>query len=374
MFLIIPSAALVIYAICSGLIPLHFSISWKLFFSLLIVLAGLKYQFYLLGGGSLLSPGVSRETMLVLEALYGALVVFVFFLILKDLATLALWLLKKMGTAVPFSFNKVPVIFGMMGLSLILGAYGVHEAIKVPKVMATDIKIKNLPAPWKDMKIVQLSDLHVGPIQGKEWVQKIVDKANAIKPDLIVITGDFIDGPVSKLLPELEPLKQLKARYGVMAIPGNHEYYSGYSSWMKALQGLGINMLQNESITLKKDGAFLTIGGTTDYGASRFNMTPPDLKKTFAGSPETSTRILLTHQPKTTHRSKERFELQLSGHTHGGHLIFLYPLIGVFNDGLVLGLYQRQDRLIYVNRGTGLWNGFSMRLGVPSEITEITLK
>ena len=133
-------------------------------------------------------------------------------------------------------------------------------------------------------------------------------------------------------------------------------------------------MLENKSAVLTKDGADLVIGGTTDFGASRFKMTSPDISQTFAETPENAVRILMTHQPKTSYRSKERFELQLSGHTHGGHLLFLYPLIGYFNDGLVFGLYQRGSRQIYVNRGTGLWNGFSMRLGVPSEISLITLE
>lgn len=133
-------------------------------------------------------------------------------------------------------------------------------------------------------------------------------------------------------------------------------------------------MLENDSAVLVKDGTPLVIGGTTDFGASRFNMLPPDLQRTFEGTPAGAVRILMTHQPKTTYRSNERFELQLSGHTHGGHLLFMYPLVGYFNDGLVFGLYERNGKQIYVNRGTGLWNGFSMRLGVPSEISLIKLE
>ena len=97
------------------------------------------------------------------------------------------------------------------------------------------------------------------------------------------------------------------------------------------------------------------------------------MKKAFAGTPESATRILLTHQPKTASGSSERVDLQLSGHTHGGHIFFMYPILAYFNDGMVSGAYQRSDKLVYVNRGTGLWNGFSIRIGVPSEIPDITL-
>lgn len=374
MFLLVPSAFLIIYAVCSGVLPLKISYGWKILLGLVIVLAGLKYPIYTAGGGTWLTPSVSKEMMIVMEAAYGALVVLVFLLILKDIASIGLFLLRKWGVVIPFSFNKNSFLFALMGIALLAGPYGCWQAIKVPDVREQTITIKNLPAQWKGLKIVQLSDLHIGAVQGREWLTEIVRKVNALKPDLVLITGDFVDGRVSRELPDLEVLKELKSAYGTYAVPGNHEYYSGYQAWMDALRGLGIHMLENDSAVLVKDGSPLVIGGTTDFGASRFNMLPPDLQGTFEGTPAGAVRILMTHQPKTTYRSNERFELQLSGHTHGGHLLFMYPLVGYFNDGLVFGLYERNGKQIYVNRGTGLWNGFSMRLGVPSEISLIKLE
>ena len=374
MFLLFPSLFLAIYSICSGVLPLKVSWLWKAVLSLIILAIALKYQAYSIGGGTFFEPFVKGKALLIYEALYGALVVLTALLFFKDVCSLALWLLKKWGVSVGFSFNNNTMLAVLMAVSAAAGFWGMWEAIRVPDVRAVTLKVKGLPAAWKGTKIVQLSDLHIGPVQGAEWLSEVVKKTNALHPDMVLITGDFIDGSVPKTLFKLEPLKELKTKYGVYAIPGNHEYYSGYANWMKALSQLGLNMLQNQSAVLKKNEAALIVGGTTDLGASRFGLEGPDLKKTFAGTPENATRILLTHQPKTTSGSSERVDLQLSGHTHGGHIFFMYPILAYFNDGMGSGAYQRSDKLVYVNRGTGLWNGFSIRIGVPSEITDITLE
>lgn len=374
MFLLFPSLFLAIYSICSGVLPLKVSWLWKAVLSLIILAIALKYQAYSIGGGTFFEPFVKGKALLIYEALYGALVVLTALLFFKDVCSLALWLLEKWGVSVGFSFNNNTMLAVLMAVSAAAGFWGMWEAIHVPDVRAVTLKVKGLPDAWKGTKIVQLSDLHIGPVQGAEWLSEVVKKTNALHPDMVLITGDFIDGSVPKTLFKLEPLKELKTKYGVYAIPGNHEYYSGYANWMKALSQLGLNMLQNQSAVLKKNEAALIVGGTTDLGASRFGLEGPDLKKTFAGTPDNATRILLTHQPKTTSGSSERVDLQLSGHTHGGHIFFMYPILAYFNDGMVSGAYQRSDKLVYVNRGTGLWNGFSIRIGVPSEITDITLE
>lgn len=374
MFLLFPSLFLAIYSICSGVLPLKVSWLWKAVLSLIILAIALKYQAYSIGGGTFFEPFVKGKALLIYEALYGALVVLTALLFFKDICSLALWFLKKWGVSVGFSFNTNTMLVVLMAVSTAAGFWGMWEAIRVPDVRAVTLKVKGLPDAWKGTKIVQLSDLHIGPVQGAEWLSEVVKKTNALHPDMVLITGDFIDGSVPKTLFKLQPLKELKTKYGVYAIPGNHEYYSGYANWMKALSELGLNMLQNQSAVLKKNEAALIVGGTTDLDAARFGLEGPDLRKTFAGTPENAARILLTHQPKTTSGSSERVDLQLSGHTHGGHIFFMYPILAYFNDGMVSGAYQRSDKLVYVNRGTGLWNGFSIRIGVPSEITDITLE
>ena len=373
MFLLVPSAILIIYAVLSGIVPLKTSWLKKILLALIVVFVGLKYQIYTLDGGTLMQPSVSRTGMIVLETLYGSLIFFVILLFIKDLANLILFVLRKLGKYSGKNANGNSIIGLMVLAALMAASVGTYEAIKVPEVKTVEITLKGLNPVWKGFKIVQLSDIHIGPVQRKEWLQQVVDKVNALNPDVVVITGDFVDGPTRDLFGELQPLENIKAIYGIIGIPGNHEYYSGYAAWMNALKMHGITMLQNQSVVLRKDNQALVIGGTTDFGASRFGLENPDIKKTFNHT-EMAPRILLTHQPKTTYRTAEPFDLQLSGHTHGGHLFFLYPLIGYFNDWLVSGLYQRGDRQIYVSNGTGLWSGFSQRFGVPSEITEIILR
>jgi len=373
MILLISSTILVVYAILSGIVPLKISKWIKLVLALAVIAVGLKYQIYTMNGGTLMQPSVGRGTMIVMETLYGSLIIFVVLLIIKDLTNLILFTLRKLGKYSGKNANSNSIIGLMMLTALIAASVGTYEAVKVPEVKTVGITLKGLNPVWKDFKIVQLSDLHIGPIHRKDWLQQVVDKVNALKPDVVVITGDFVDGPTNELFEELQPFEDIKAKYGIIGIPGNHEYYSGYEAWMNALKMHGITMLQNQNVVLRKDNQQLIIGGTTDFGAYHFGLENPDLKKTFSDT-EKAPRILLTHQPKTTYKSSEPFDLQLSGHTHGGHLFFLYPLIGYFNDWLVSGLYQRGEKQIYVSNGTGLWGGFSQRIGVPAEITEIILR
>jgi hypothetical protein len=371
-FLLLPSLVLIVYAVVSGVLPLKISRGAKIILSLLITAVGLKYQVYISGNGTYFDPLVPRPLMIVYEALYGALIYFVVLLFIKDCAGVLMRLIRS-GSGVRRLLNTGVCILVLAIFSLLCGIAGTYEALRVPNVTKITITVPKLPDAWKGCRIVQLSDLHLGAVQGAEWLSKVVAKVNAEKPDFVVVTGDFVDGSTDKLLKELSPLKDIRAPQGVFGIPGNHEYYSGYEAWMKALKKMGITMLENESAVLKKNGEPLVLGGTTDFGAYKFGLTNPDLKKTFAGTP-VSPRILLTHQPKTTSKSTTPFDLQLSGHTHGGHLFFLQPVVGYFNDWLVSGLYQRGSRQIYVNNGTGLWNGFSQRFFVPSEISVITLE
>lgn len=372
MFLLLPSLILVFYAVLSGIVPLRISRAAKAVASSVILLIALKFQIYLIGG-SWFEPSVPRGVMLVMEALYGALIVFVALLIVKDLVLLSCRLFGKKQVTAALGFDRVPRVAALALVSVLTGAWGTYEAVRLPSVKTVEITIPGLPEAWKGAKIVQLSDLHIGPMQGAEWLTGVVELVNAEKPDAVLITGDFVDGTVEKRLPDLMPLKELKSTYGTLGIPGNHEYYVEYVAWVEAIRSLGIRLFENESVVLEKAGQPLAVGGTTDFGAHRFGLESPNLAKTFANTPVTP-RILMTHQPKTTYRSTEPFDLQLSGHTHGGHMFFMQPLVGWFNDWLVSGYYQRGSRQVYVNNGTGLWSGFCQRVFVPAEITVLILR
>ena len=357
MFLFWPSLILAVYVVCSGVLPLKIHWFWKLLSAAVIFLISMKYMAYTMNGGTFFEPAVKGAWMLTCEALYGALILAAFLLLLKDICSLGLWLLGTFGVKTGFSFNRLVFIVPFFIVSVAGGFWGMYEGIKVPEVKTETIVFKNLPAQWKGTTIALLSDL-----------------TNDLNPDIVMVTGDFIDGRVQKLLPELEPLKHLKSKHGVYAVSGNHEYYSVYQEWMAALPTLGIKIQRNGSDVLTKDGASLVVGGTTDLGASRFGEEAPNVEKTFSGTSPEDFMILLAHQPKTGSLTKEKFDLQLSGHTHGGHIFFMYPLLAYFNDGLVSGFYDRGEKKVYVTNGSGLWNGFTMRVGVPSEITLITLE
>ena len=193
------------------------------------------------------------------------------------------------------------------------------------------------------------------------------------KSDLILLAGDFVDGRVAVRGGDLRPLEELSAPLGVFGVPGNHEYYSGYEEWMLFLSGLGIDMLENSHRILA--GGKLALGGVTDPAAARFGQETPDLRKTFDGAPPGAVKLLLAHQPKpAAEAAKSGVALQVSGHTHGGMIVGIDRLVARFNAGFVAGSYRVGDLRLYVSRGSGIWNGFPIRLGVPSEITLLRLK
>jgi predicted MPP superfamily phosphohydrolase len=222
---------------------------------------------------------------------------------------------------------------------------------------------------------VQISDLHVGPTIRRSFVQKVVETANGLKPDAIVVTGDSVDGRVSDLRPHIEPFAQLRATHGVFGVTGNHEYYSGAEGWVRELRRLGVEMLMNEHRVLRHQGASLVLAGVTDYSAGHFDPgQASDPQRALQSAPAgMRPRILLAHQPRSADAAERAgADLQLSGHTHGGQFLpwrWFVPL----QQPYVAGLHRHGRMWIYTSRGTGYW-GPPKRLGAPSEITRLRLK
>jgi predicted MPP superfamily phosphohydrolase len=261
------------------------------------------------------------------------------------------------------------------GLALLLAAYGLYEAVIPPMVTRQEVFLANLPPEWDGLTIVQISDLHASPLLTGPRVQRVVELANAEKPNLIVLTGDIIDGSVARRARDVAPLRDLRATHGVYGCPGNHEYYSGYQDWMAALADLGLVMLRNSHLRLEKNDRPLVLAGVTDEAARRYHLPGPDFQAALAGSPREATRILLAHRPDLAPAAAlAGFDLQLSGHTHGGQLSILKPLTGLRNGGFVSGWYNLGALQLYTSAGAGLWNGFPIRLGVPSEIVSLVVR
>ena len=190
----------------------------------------------------------------------------------------------------------------------------------------------------------------------------------------IVITGDVVDGSPSRLEEDVAPLADLKAKYGVIFAPGNHEYYSGIQQWLPVFQRLGMHVLMNENTQIRVNGTPLAIAGVTDTAALNWGLEGPDPEKALSGLSKDITKLMLSHRPSLAPESaKAGASLQLSGHTHGGLILPVTPLIAAFNGGYVSGPYTVDGMPLYVSSGSGLWGGIPLRLFVPSEITLITL-
>ncbi len=331
---------------------------WKILLSLLIVLIALKFDILrLIGGGTFALPALPVWLILLLTWLYS--VQFLFFLLI-----LAAELIR-----LPFRFkfklvHANAVNLGLLIFTVLLTSYGMWNGTRFPDIKEVEIHHPALP---DDFKIALLADIHAdGKLTKADRVRAIVDAVNKEEPDLILIAGDMVDGSVAACGAELLPLKDLKAKHGVYGIPGNHEYFSGYGDWMKFLAGLNIRILENESIALPCGFA---VAGLTDAAAARYGLPLPDPACIDGKLPT----VLMAHRPGLIRDVMQKnVVLQVSGHTHGGMLFGFDQIVAAFNKGFVSGLYQFDDgRMLYVSNGTGIWNGFPVRVGRPPEITII---
>jgi predicted MPP superfamily phosphohydrolase len=237
------------------------------------------------------------------------------------------------------------------------------------------VRLPRLPPALDGLTVVQISDLHVGPTIRQREVDRVVAQANALRPDVVAITGDLVDGTVRELGPIVEGLARLRARYGVHFVTGNHEYYSGVDAWLPYLGRLGIRVLRNERVEIGDAGARLDLAGVDDWHAGRYGRGHGyDLGRALEGRDPERALVLLAHQPLGVEAGiRAGMGLQLSGHTHGGQ-IFPFNLAVRAAFRYVKGLHRLDggEGSIYVSRGTGYW-GPPMRLGVPPEIARITL-
>jgi predicted MPP superfamily phosphohydrolase len=263
---------------------------------------------------------------------------------------------------------------GILGVSGLLTGYGVVQARGRQKVKRVEIPIKGLPPALDGFKIAQISDVHVGPTIKGDFVDMIVEGVNALEPDMVALTGDLVDGSVAELGEHVARFTNLQSRHGTFFCTGNHEYYSGAEEWVEELRRLGMKVLLNESEVIEHQGGHLLVGGCTDYNAG--NIIPEhesDPGMCLKDAPESDARILLAHQPRSIYAAAEAgFDLQLSGHTHGGQFI-PWNFFVRLQQPYVAGLYRHDKTWVYVNQGTGYW-GPPVRVGVPSEITLLTLR
>jgi predicted MPP superfamily phosphohydrolase len=253
-------------------------------------------------------------------------------------------------------------------------AVGMLIALRGPSVRRVDVPIEGLPPALESMTIAQISDLHVGPTIGRRYVQRVVEICNALNADLVVLTGDIVDGSVAKLQRHVDPLRDLRARLGNYLALGNHDYYSGAAAWTRHFRSLGLDVLRNEYRVLNQDGATLVLGGVVDP-AARMAQPPqsPDPHRASGDGVAAQLRVLLAHNPKLAQQSEAAgFDLQLSGHTHAGQFFPWTLAVRLIHAPHVVGLSRQGRMWVHVNPGTGSW-GPPVRLGTRPELTLLRL-
>jgi len=266
-------------------------------------------------------------------------------------------------------------------LGLGVTALGYWNARRTAGVVRVDVPIAGLPADLHGFTVAQISDIHVGPTIKHGYLQNIVSAVNALGVDLVAITGDLVDGSVKELARHVAPLSNLTSRHGTYFVTGNHEYYSGAHAWINELRRLGVRVLMNEHVVLnhgdpkeEASTAMLVVAGVSDYSAHHFDETHrSDAQAAIDGAPEhAGVRLLLAHQPRSAPAAAQAgFDLQLSGHTHGGQF-WPWNHFVRFQQPFTAGLHKLQDLWVYTSRGTGYW-GPPKRFGAPSEITHLRL-
>ena len=258
--------------------------------------------------------------------------------------------------------------------ALTAGGIALVGGLREPELSRTEIRLERWPAALDGFRIVQISDIHIGALLDRRFAAAITERVNALAPDLIVVTGDLVDGPVEHLTSEVEPFRALRATHGAFFVTGNHDYYSGADPWLAVVRGLGIRPLRNERIEIRAGDAVFDLAGVDDHRGYLFGPGHgEDVARALAGRDEQRALVLLAHDPSTFKAAAPRgVDLQISGHTHGGQIWpfgYLVRLALTF----VAGLYRRGDAQLFVSRGTGFW-GPPMRLGAPAEIAELVLR
>ena len=249
-------------------------------------------------------------------------------------------------------------------------AKGVYDGVRLPDVVEVELEFPDLPPAFDGYRIAHLSDLHISAAARADRTAGVVRLVNECKPDLIAITGDFVDGTADRRSVDVAPLADLRAPDGVVGCTGNHEYYSGWAVWRDVFRSYGIRVLENERLLVRRGDQTLAILGENDPVSH-----DSDIQIAAGMVPHWAFRILLAHRPtRLAEHAAYGVRLQLSGHTHGGAALGLDRFVARANEGHVRGIYREHGLTLYVNSGTGQWAGFPTRLGVAPEITLLTLK
>ena len=371
---------------------LHGFIGWRLVPALwpvapaaAIAAAGMLLLLALLMPWGLAARRIGRQPLADRVAWAGLLAMGLFssLLVLTVLRDLGLLATTLMLAVAPGAFDAQQMAWlsaaGVPLLAAGITLRGLRNARRTAEVVDVEVPIDGLPRSLHGFTIVQISDVHVGPTIKRGYLEAIVREINRLDADLVAVTGDLVDGSVQALAGDVAPIAGIASRHGTFFVTGNHEYYSGAVAWIAELRRLGVRVLLDEHVVLRPgngDGGApaVVVAGVTDPSAPHWERTHrSDPQAALAGAPpDAAVRILLAHQPRSAPAAAGAgFDLQLSGHTHGGQFLpwnFFVRLQQPFTAGL-----HRWGRLwVYTSRGTGYW-GPPKRFCAPSEITRLRL-
>src|SRR5262245_20130515 len=325
-----------------------------------------------LGVGAILTPGLERwlaPPLLRVVAFPFLVWMGLFWLAFVSLAFSDL-VLGLMGAvigdvATPRAVAVAAFVAGAAGLAL-------RNGLRVPEVRRVEIELARWPRALDGFRIVQISDIHIGPVLGRGFAAALTERVNALAPDLVAVTGDLVDGDVERLRDEVAPFAALRGRHGVYFVTGNHDVYSGGESWVGRVRELGIRVLRNERVAIGGAAGF-DLAGVDDHRGDWVRGSSEDLGAALAGRDPERALVLLAHDPGSFRRAaRAGVDLQLSGHTHGGQ-IWPFNYLVRLAVPWVAGLHRVGASQLYVSRGSGFW-GPPMRLLAPAEITEIVLR
>ena len=312
----------------------------------------------------------SPQLYYLLSSSVGITVILFFVTLLYDL-------LHTVGSRIPYDQSRrtfIKIIFdaSMLVLAISYLLNGIIGGLRRPLLNDVTVDIENFP--FDSFKIAQISDIHIGRTIGAAFVRECVERVNAQHPDIVVLTGDIVDLPVSMIAPALDELAGLKSRYGTFFILGNHEYFRGPEAVIEYMQKLGITVLLNDSRRIGSGSRAFNLVGINDLVSKRFDKLPYDVNAAFAKVDRSLPTVVLAHQPKTISITQHMpYDLMLSGHTHGGQ-IFPFGFLVMIDQPYLAGLHAIDSRKqIFVSRGTGYW-GPPVRVLAPSEISILTLR
>lgn len=332
----------------------------------------------------LVSNNVARYFVYPVYVWMGLMLMFFFVLLGMDLLRGLAWILTKatghddlLADPERRLLLARTIAGAAVGTVFTAGAIGLAHGLGKLAVRRVEVTLAQLPREMDGFTIVQLTDLHLGPMRHREWVAEVVKRVNKLKPDLVAITGDLADGTVAQLADDVAPLKALKPPHGVFFVTGNHEYFADLPGWLNHLPSIGMRVLRNERVTIRRGGPHgpsFDLAGVDDHEGRRFAPGHgTDIPKAMQGADPKRAVVMLAHQPRAVLEAcQHNVGLVLSGHTHGGQ-IWPWRYLVYLQQPYVDGLHNHKGTQIYVSSGTGFW-GPPIRLGSTAEITHVILR